>query len=97
MWSRDGRSIVYWARAPNSRGYFMKATIEREPELSVSRRDSLFPFVATALLAHANFDVMSNGDLVMVQRIPEGRTRLFAHVNWFGELKARVEAERAAR
>ena len=71
----------------------MSASIRRSPELSVAVRDSIFPFLTISVLSHAEFDVLPNGDLLTPQEISGGAIRLFAHVNWFEELRRRMQED----
>ena len=84
-WSPGGRELFY--RSPS---HVMAATIARDPELSVARRDTLFPDTYERNCCHVNYDVFPGGnEFVMVQPI-SGGARLFAVVNWTEELRRRL-------
>ncbi|HLA89800.1 MAG TPA: hypothetical protein VJL28_05190, partial [Gemmatimonadaceae bacterium] len=84
-WSPNGRELFY--RSPS---HVMSATIARDPELSVARREALFPDVYERNPFHVDYDVFPGGnEFVMVQPI-SGGARLFAVVNWTEELRRRL-------
>ena len=63
----------------------MAATIVEQPDLVVTRRDSLLPDDYASLGTHANYDAFPDGRLLMVRPLAATamqRDRLFVVVNW---------------
>ena len=90
VWSRDGQRVFYRSQ---ERPSLMSATIGTSPELSVVRRDSLFPDVFLRNGSRAFYDVFPNGDFVFVLGDLTSN-RLMYFTNWDVALRKRLEAER---
>jgi serine/threonine-protein kinase len=85
VWSRHGKVLYFRSPYLGAVGPVMAAGIVEQPELAVTRRDSLFADTYVRSQTLGNYDVFPDGRFVMVRsRTPSGaaRDRLFVIVNW---------------
>jgi Tol biopolymer transport system component len=91
VWSRDGQRVFYRAAEP----VVMSATVSTAPELSVTRRDSLFADAFVRNGSRANYDVFPSGDFVFV--MSQATNKLIYTANWDVALRRRFAAEQRER
>jgi hypothetical protein len=64
-WSWDGKTIFYRTNSASPR--MMAASIVEQPDLAVTRRDTLFPDIYARQVSHAAYDVFPDGRLLMTK------------------------------
>jgi hypothetical protein len=89
VWSRDGRSLYY--RGPER---MMMATLAASPTVSVTKRDTLFPDVYRKENKAVQYDVLQNGELLMVKSENRSGGRPTVVINWPELLRRRTPGAR---
>jgi hypothetical protein len=79
VWSRDGQTLFYRATAKPA---MSAARIATNPALAVTSRVSLFPDVYLSGRGRSNYDVMPNGDFLMLRSPAAPSSKLLVAVNW---------------
>jgi hypothetical protein len=82
-WAPDG-STLYYRVGPPGNGRMMAATIAERPELTVTKRDTLFADVYMRTEGHSAYDVFPDGRLAMLRpaQANQKSAPVFAIVNW---------------
>ena len=91
VWARDGKSVYYIPRD----GLLVRAKIATTAGVTVVSRDTIVRngFDLPPFRGHANFDVMSDGRLVLFRPMQNSQRIVVAH-GWFDAVRADL-AERA--
>ena len=77
VWSKDGTRLFY-----RTQTHMIEATIARSPELSLVRRDTLFIDSYSRHGWDANYDLLPNGDFLMIGRQLGSTAQIFAIANF---------------
>jgi serine/threonine-protein kinase len=88
VWSKDGTRLFY-----RTDTHMMSATIARTPELSLVRRDTLFADPYARHGWDADYDLLPNGDFLMIGRDFGTGTNIFAIANFDVLLRERFRKQ----
>ena len=89
VWSRDGKRIIYMANQT-----LVAATIGAEPEFHVISRAPLLEGEYALLVVHPDFDVLPDGESLILPRPVDNAWWPLVVQNWRRELRDRVRAAR---
>jgi hypothetical protein len=85
VWAPGGRELLF-----RSSRHVMSASIAEQPELSVTRRDTLFVDEFLRNPDHQSYDVFPDGRELLMLGQERSESKLFVVVNWTEELKRRL-------
>jgi serine/threonine-protein kinase len=88
LWSRDGQELFY--RSANK---VVSVAIETEPVFGVGTREVLFEEAYVGRIVLANYDIHPDGERFVMIKTGEESGELIVVLNWFEELRRRVELE----
>jgi eukaryotic-like serine/threonine-protein kinase len=88
VWSRDGRRLIY-----RDNRNFVAATVSSTPAFAVTTRQILFPDVFAQAAYHANYDVLPDGQTMLLLK-PSEDPQLMVVRNWIGEVRTRMQDAR---
>jgi serine/threonine-protein kinase len=86
VWSPDGREIFY-----RSGARFISVAVETEPAFSIGTREVLFEPPLRSYPNRAAYDIHPDGDRFVMTTSGEGSTSLVVVLNWFEELRRRMD------
>ncbi len=89
LWSRDGRELFY-----RSETHLVAAAIQTEPVFTVGARQQLFEDPYVQNIDHTNYDVHPETGHFLLVKGSDEPTDLVVVLNWFQELKDRVDRRR---
>ena len=88
VWSRDGRRLIY-----RDNKNFVAATVSIAPAFAVTARQILFPDVFARAAYHANYDVLPDGQTVLLLKSSEAPQLMVVH-DWIDEVRTRMQDPR---
>ncbi|NIN71747.1 MAG: hypothetical protein GTO46_07405 [Gemmatimonadetes bacterium] len=85
VWSPDGRELFY-----RSGDKLISVAVETEPAFSIGTREILFERPYQSFMAAASYDIHPDGDRFVMITSGERSTSLIVVLNWFEELRRRM-------